>query len=181
VLKAMRRTYTQERYLALVEKMRAAIPDLAIGTDIIVGFPGETEADFRQTLDVVAEVGYDSAFTFVYSPRAGTEAAAMANQVPHEVKIERMERLVELTQSIARERNLSRVGRVEQVLVEGASRTDQTLLRGRTRRNTTVNFSGTAAPGELVEVRIEGATSTTLRGVETNPSHSLVTLGACAS
>jgi tRNA-2-methylthio-N6-dimethylallyladenosine synthase len=181
VLKAMRRTYTQERYLALVEKMRAAIPDLAIGTDIIVGFPGETEADFRQTLDVVAEVGYDSAFTFVYSPRAGTEAAAMANQVPHEVKIERMERLVELTQSIARERNLSRVGRVEQVLVEGASRTDQTLLRGRTRRNTTVNFSGTAAPGELVEVRIEGATSTTLRGGETNPSHSLVTLGACAS
>jgi tRNA-2-methylthio-N6-dimethylallyladenosine synthase len=181
VLKAMRRTYTQERYLALVEKMRAAIPDLAIGTDIIVGFPGETEADFRQTLDVVAEVGYDSAFTFVYSPRAGTEAAAMANQVPHEVKIERMERLVELTQSIARERNLARVGRVEQVLVEGASRTDQALLRGRTRRNTTVNFSGTAAPGELVEVRIEGATSTTLRGGETNPSHSLVTLGACAS
>jgi tRNA-2-methylthio-N6-dimethylallyladenosine synthase len=181
LLKAMRRTYTQERYLALVEKLRAAIPDLAIGTDIIVGFPGETEADFRQTLDVVAEVGYDSAFTFVYSPRAGTEAAAMADQVPHEVKIERMERLVELTQSIARERNLSRVGRVEQVLVEGASRTDQTLLRGRTRRNTTVNFSGTAAPGELVEVRIEGATSTTLRGVETNPSHSLVTLGACAS
>ena len=166
VLKAMRRTYTQERYLALVEKMRAAIHDLAIGTDIIVGFPGETEDDFRQTLDVVAEVGYDSAFTFVYSPRAGTEAAAMADQVPHEVKIERMERLVELTQSIARERNLARVGRVEQVLVEGASRTDQALLRGRTRRNTTVNFAGDAAPGDLVPVRIEAATSTTLRGTQ---------------
>jgi tRNA-2-methylthio-N6-dimethylallyladenosine synthase len=181
LLKAMRRTYTQERYLALVEKLRAAIPDLAIGTDIIVGFPGETEADFRQTLDVVAEVGYDSAFTFVYSPRAGTEAAAMPDQVPHDVKIERMERLVELTQAIARERNLARVGRVEQVLVEGVSRTDGTLLRGRTRRNTTVNFAGTAAAGELVDVLIEGATSTTLRGAETDPSHSLVTLGACAS
>jgi tRNA-2-methylthio-N6-dimethylallyladenosine synthase len=181
VLKAMRRTYTQERYLALVEKMRAAIPDLAIGTDIIVGFPGETEADFRQTLDVVAEVGYDSAFTFVYSPRAGTEAATLPGQVPHELKIERMERLVETVQRIASERNRRRVGIVEEVLVEGPSRTDETVLRGRTRRNTTVNFSGTAAPGELVEVRIEGATSTTLRGVETNPSHSLVTLGACAS
>jgi tRNA-2-methylthio-N6-dimethylallyladenosine synthase len=181
VLKAMRRTYTQERYLALVEKMRATIPDLAIGTDIIVGFPGETEDDFRQTLDVVEAVGYDSAFTFVYSPRAGTEAAAMAEQVPHEVKIERMERLVELTQRIAREKNLARVGRVEEVLVEGASRTDASLLRGRTRRNTTVNFEGAAAPGELVDVVIEGATSTTLRGAEANPSPSLVTMDACAS
>src|SRR2546421_1630519 len=164
VLKAMRRTYTRERYLALVDKMRAAIPDLAIGTDIIVGFPGETEDDFAQTLEVVEEVRYDSAFTFVYSPRAGTEAAAMAEQVPHEVKIERMERLVELTQAIAPDRNTARVGRVEEVLVEGASRTDDSLLRGRTRRNTTVNFRGDAAAGELVPVEIESATSTTLRG-----------------
>jgi tRNA-2-methylthio-N6-dimethylallyladenosine synthase len=177
----MRRTYTRERYVALVERMRAAIPDLAIGTDIIVGFPGETEDDFRETLEVVAEVGYDSAFTFVYSPRAGTEAAAMPDQVPHDVKIERMERLVEATQRIARERNRERIGRIEEVLVEGASRTDPSLLRGRTRRNTTVNFTGDAAAGELVDVAIEEATSTTLRGVETNPSHSLVTLGACAS
>ena len=95
------------------------------GTDIIVGFPGETEDDFAETLEVVEEVGYDSAFTFVYSPRQGTEAAAMPDQVPHEVKIERMERLVELTQRIARERNEARVGRVEQVLVEGPSRTDR--------------------------------------------------------
>ncbi|HEY6961084.1 MAG TPA: tRNA (N6-isopentenyl adenosine(37)-C2)-methylthiotransferase MiaB [Gaiellaceae bacterium] len=181
LLKAMRRTYTRERYLALVEKMRAAIPDLAIGTDIIVGFPGETEDDFRQTLDVVAEVRYDSAFTFVYSPRAGTEAAAMPDQVPHEVKIERMERLVELVQSIAKEKNVERVGLVEQVLVEGVSRTDDTLLRGRTRRNTTVNFTGDAAPGDLVDVRIDRATSTTLRGAQTVPSHGVVTMGACAS
>jgi tRNA-2-methylthio-N6-dimethylallyladenosine synthase len=181
VLKAMRRTYTRERYLALVEKMRAAIPDLAIGTDIIVGFPGETEDDFRETLEVVEEVGYDSAFTFVYSPRAGTEAAAMQEQVPHEVKIERMERLVERIQAIARERNEARVGRVEEVLVEGVSRTDPALLRGRTRRNTTVNFTGTTAPGVLVDVLIEGATSTTLRGIETSPSQRPVILDACAS
>jgi len=166
LLKAMRRTYTRERYLALVEKMRAAIPDVAFGTDIIVGFPGETEADFQATLDVVEEVGYDSAFTFVYSPRAGTEAAAMPDQVPHELKIERMERLVEVVQQSARARNDTRIGRVEQVLVEGPSRTDESLLRGRTRRNTTVNFTGSAAAGELVDVTIEAATSTTLRGVQ---------------
>ncbi len=166
ILKAMRRTYTRQRYLALVEKMRAAIPDVAFGTDIIVGFPGETEDDFAETLEVVEEVGYDSAFTFVYSPRAATEAAAMAGQVPHEVKIERMERLVEATQRIARTRNEARVGRVEEVLVEGQSRTDSSLLRGRTRRNTMVNFAGDADAGELVEVRIDGATSTTLKGAQ---------------
>jgi tRNA-2-methylthio-N6-dimethylallyladenosine synthase len=166
LLKAMRRTYTRERYLALVQKMRAAIPDLAFGTDIIVGFPGETEADFLETVTVVEEVGYDSAFTFVYSPRAGTEAAAMPDQVPHEVKIERMERLVDVVQRSARARNAARIGLMEQVLVEGPSRTDPSLLRGRTRRNTTVNFTGDAPPGDLVDVLIESATSTTLKGVQ---------------
>ena len=166
VLKAMRRTYTRERYLALAERMRAAIPDLAFGTDIIVGFPGETEEDFRETLEVVEQVGYDSAYTFVYSPRAGTEAAALTDQVPHEVKIDRMERLVELTQRLARDRNEARVGRLEEVLVEGPSRTDPALLRGRTRRNTMVNFTGSAAPGDLVGVLVAGATSTTLRGAQ---------------
>jgi tRNA-2-methylthio-N6-dimethylallyladenosine synthase len=166
LLKAMRRTYTRERYLALVQKMRAAIPDLALGTDIIVGFPGETEADFLETVTVVEEVGYDSAFTFVYSPRAGTEAAAMPDQVPHEVKIERMERLVDVVQRSARARNAARIGLMEQVLVEGPSRTDPSLLRGRTRRNTTVNFTGDAPPGDLVDVLIESATSTTLKGVQ---------------
>src|SRR5690348_2065283 len=164
ILKAMRRTYTRERYVDLVERMRAAIPDVAFGTDIIVGFPGETDEDFEQTLEVVEHVGFDSAFTFVYSPRQGTEAASMPDQVPHEVKIARMERLVELTQRVAHERNAARIGRVEEVLVEGPSRTDGALLRGRTRRNTTVNFSGEAAPGELVPVLVDAATSTTLRG-----------------
>ena len=166
ILKAMRRTYTRERYLALVEKMRAAVPDVALGTDIIVGFPGETEADFAETLEVVEEVRYDSAFTFVYSPRAGTEAASMPGPVPHELKIERMERLVEVTQRLARENNETRVGRVEQVLVEGPSRTDPAVLRGRTRRNTTVVFTGDAGAGELADVLIEGATSSTLRGTQ---------------
>ena len=164
VLKAMRRTYSRERYLKLVAELRDAIPDLALTTDIIVGFPGETEDDFRETLEVVEEVGYDGAFTFVYSPRAGTEAAAMEEQIADEVKVERIERLVESVQRIAAARNTERIGRLEEVLVEGPSRTEPSLLRGRTRRNTTVNFTGDARAGDLVEVRIEHATSTTLAG-----------------
>jgi tRNA-2-methylthio-N6-dimethylallyladenosine synthase len=160
----MRRTYDRDRYLRLVETLRAAIPDLALGTDVIVGFPGESEADFAQTLEVVEAVRYESAYTFIYSPRAGTEAAAMPEQVPDEVKHERLERLVGLVQRIASERNAERIGRVEEVLVEGASRTDALLLRGRTRRNTTVNFAGSAQAGELVDVLVESSTSTTLRG-----------------
>jgi tRNA-2-methylthio-N6-dimethylallyladenosine synthase len=166
ILKRMRRTYDRERYLRLVDTLRSAVPDLALGTDVIVGFPGETEADFAATLEVVEEVRFDSAFTFIYSPRAGTEAAALPDQVPDDVKHERLERLVEVVQRVASARNAERVGRVEEVLVEGASRTDSALLRGRTRRNTTVNFSGSARPGELVDVLVEGSTSTTLRGRE---------------
>src|SRR6266511_58474 len=166
VLKRMRRTYTRERYLALVDRLREAIPDLALTTDLIVGFPGEMEDDFRQTLELVEEVEFDGAYTFVYSPRSGTEAAAMPDQIPDEVKRERIERLVEAVQRVAQARNRTRVGRVEEVLVEGPSRTDPHLLRGRTRRNTTANFAGSAEPGELVDVLVEGATSTTLRGTQ---------------
>jgi tRNA-2-methylthio-N6-dimethylallyladenosine synthase len=166
LLKAMRRTYGRERYLRLVGELRDAIPDLALTTDLIVGFPGETEDDFRETLEVVEEAGFDSAFTFVFSPRQGTEAATLPDQVPEEVKTERIERLIDLVQRVALERNTARIGRLEEVLVEGASRTDATLLRGRTRRNTTVNFAGAAAPGELTDVRIDRATSTTLGGAQ---------------
>jgi tRNA-2-methylthio-N6-dimethylallyladenosine synthase len=166
ILKAMRRTYSRERYLRLADDLRAAIPDLALTTDLIVGFPGETEQDFEETLTAVEEVGYDSAFTFVYSPRQGTEAATMPDQVADEVKRERIERLVDFVQRVAAARNRERVGRVEEVLVEGPSRTDTAVLRGRTRRNTTVNFTGSAAAGELVKVRIEDASSTTLRGAQ---------------
>ena len=169
ILKAMRRTYSRERYLRLVDELRDTIPDLALTTDLIVGFPGETEDDFRETVDVVREVGFDSAFTFVYSPRAGTEAAAMPEQLAEEVKRDRIERLIAVVQEVAAARNAERVGGVEEVLVEGRSRTDPALLRGRTRRNTTVNFAGTAAPGELVRVRIDHATSTTLRGAQAVP------------
>jgi tRNA-2-methylthio-N6-dimethylallyladenosine synthase len=166
VLKAMRRTYDRARYLRVVDRLRDEIDDLALGTDLIVGFPGETEDDFGETLSLVDEVGFDSAYTFIYSPRAGTEAADRADQVPEDVKHERLERLVATVQHAAAERNAQRVGRVEQVLVEGPSRTDGALLRGRTRRNTTVNFSGSAQGGELVDVAIDAASSTTLRGRE---------------
>jgi tRNA-2-methylthio-N6-dimethylallyladenosine synthase len=166
VLRAMRRTYSRERFLALVERMRAEIPDLALTTDLIVGFPGETEDDFGETLEVVEEIGFDGAFTFVFSPRQGTEAATMPGQVPEEAKRERIERLVGVVQRVAHARNQERIGRVEEVLVEGPSRTDAALLRGRTRRNTTVNFRGSAAAGTLVGVHIEEATSTTLKGTE---------------
>ena len=164
VLKAMRRTYDRDRYLRLAETLRDAVPDLALGTDLIVGFPGETESEFEETLSLVEEVRFDSAFTFIYSPRAGTEAASLPDQVPDVVKHERLERLVERVQALAAERNAGRLGRVEEVLVEGPSRTDPALMRGRTRRNTTVNFSGGAEPGDLAEILIEEATSTTLRG-----------------
>jgi tRNA-2-methylthio-N6-dimethylallyladenosine synthase len=164
ILKAMRRTYSRERYLQLVDRLRDAIPDLALGTDIIVGFPGETGADFQETLEVVEAVGYESAYTFVYSPRSGTEAAAMPDQIPDDVKRERIEQLVELVQRIGHDRNRERIGLTEEVLVEGPSRTDPSRLRGRTRRNTTVNFLGDAGAGELVHVEIDGATSTTLSG-----------------
>jgi tRNA-2-methylthio-N6-dimethylallyladenosine synthase len=166
VLKRMRRTYDRRRYMDRVALIRENVPDCAITTDIIVGFPGETEADFEQTMEVVDEVGYDGAFTFVFSPRRETEAAVMEGQLPHAVKRERMGRLVELVQRRATERAQRFVGREVEVLVEGTSRTDPARLRGRTRHNKTVNFDGTAAPGELVEIEVRSATSTTLDGTE---------------
>jgi tRNA-2-methylthio-N6-dimethylallyladenosine synthase len=171
VLKRMRRTYTRERYLERVALIREHVPDCALTTDIIVGFPGETEEDFEQTLSAVEEIGYDGAFTFVFSPRRGTEAATLPDQVPHPVKVARMERLVEAVQRRGRERAERFVGRTLEVLVEGPSRTDPSRLRGRSRHNKVVNFVGRSRPGlggagELVEVRITAATSQTLAGEE---------------
>jgi tRNA-2-methylthio-N6-dimethylallyladenosine synthase len=166
ILKAMRRTYNRERYLDRVAMIREHVPDCAITTDIIVGFPGETDEDFEQTMAVVEEVRYDGAFTFIYSPRRGTEAATLDEQVPHEVKRERMERLVDAVQRLQRERAQRFVGRTMEVLVEGPSRTDPSKLRGRTRHNKTVNFPGLTQPGEMAQVEITGATSTTLAGEE---------------
>ncbi|MCB0870367.1 MAG: tRNA (N6-isopentenyl adenosine(37)-C2)-methylthiotransferase MiaB [Solirubrobacterales bacterium] len=166
VLKRMRRTYTRERYMDRVAMIRERVPDCAITTDIIVGFPGETETDFEQTMEVVEEVGYDGAFTFVYSPRRGTLAAEMEDQVAHPVKVERMERLVEAVQRRAKERSQRFVGRNMEVLVEGPSRNDPSRIRGRTRHNKAVNFEGTAEAGQMVEVEITSATSQTLTGAE---------------
>jgi tRNA-2-methylthio-N6-dimethylallyladenosine synthase len=166
ILKAMRRTYNRRRYLDRVALIREHVPDVALTTDVIVGFPGETEEDFERTLDVVDEVAYDGAFTFVFSPRRGTEAATLDGEVPHPVKRERMERLVELVQRRERERAQRFVGRTMGVLVEGESRTDATRVRGRTRHNKAVNFEGTAEPGEVVEVEITAATSMSLTGHE---------------
>jgi len=166
VLKRMRRTYTRERYLDRVAMIREHVPDCALTTDIIVGFPGETEADFEATLELAEEVGYDGAFTFIYSPRRATEAAGLPDQVPHQVKVERVQRLVEVVQRRAHERATRFLGRTLDVLVEGPSRTDPSRMRGRSRHNKVVNFTGLGAPGELVHVEILEVTSQTLSGQE---------------
>jgi len=174
ILKAMRRTYDRERYLDRVALIREHVPDVSLSTDIIVGFPGETEEDFAQTLELVERVGYDSAFTFLFSPRRGTEAGEIRDGVvAHPVKVARMERLLEAVQRSAHERAQRFVGRTVEVLVEGPSRTDPQRLRGRTRHNKVVNFTGLAAAGELTQVQIDAATSQTLSGSE----HLLARLG----
>jgi tRNA-2-methylthio-N6-dimethylallyladenosine synthase len=146
--------------------IRSALPDLGLTTDIIVGFPGETEDDFLETLEVVDEVGFDAAFTFIYSPRRDTDAALLPDQIDHQVKVERLERLLKLTQRRAKERSERFVGRDLEVMVEGVSRTDETRMRGRTRHSKVVNFDGLASEGDLVTVRIESSTSLTLDGTQ---------------
>ena len=167
ILKRMRRTYTRERYLDRVALIREHVPDVALTTDIIVGFPGETDEDFRHTLEVAEAVGYDGAFTFIYSPRRGTEAADLPDQVPHDVKVARLDQLVEVIQRRALQRAQRFVGRTLEVLVEGPSRTDPSRLRGRSRHNKVVNFAGLGVPGETVAVQIDRATSQTLSGEAT--------------
>lgn len=167
ILKAMKRTYNRERFMDRVALIREHVPDCAITTDIIVGFPGETEEDFAETLEVVEAVGFDGAFTFVFSPRRGTEAALLTEGlVPHEVKVERMQRLVEVVQRRGHERAQRFVGRTLEVLVEGPSRTDPTRLRGRSRHGKAVNFTGLAQAGEFAPVEILSASSQTLMGEE---------------
>jgi tRNA-2-methylthio-N6-dimethylallyladenosine synthase len=167
VLAAMHRGYTAERYLGRLADARAAIDDLAVTTDIIVGFPGETDADFERTLEVVAEAGYDSAYTFVYSPRPGTEAAAHTDRfVPPEVSAERFARLKELVDRSASQRHAARVGRTEQVVVEGPARRDPTLTSGRTRQGKLVLFAtpSTLRPGTYADVLVTGSGAHHLKG-----------------
>jgi tRNA-2-methylthio-N6-dimethylallyladenosine synthase len=160
VLRLMRRGYRRRRYLEILGRLRAAIPGLAFSTDIIVGFPGETEADFAETLAVVEEARFDAAFTFQYSPRPGTEAAAMPDQVPAAVVRERFQRLVELQERIGLAANQALVGTEVELLVEQASsKTDPTRMSGRTRTNKLCHFpaAGAVRPGDLVTVRVERA------------------------
>jgi len=160
ILKRMNRRYTREKYLELVEKLRNAVPDIAISTDIIVGFPGETEEDFEETLSLVRAVKYDSAFTFLYSIRKGTPAAEYEDQIPEDVKHERFNRLVEAVNEESAVRNAAYVGRIERVLVEGVSKKDETTLSGRTEGFKLVDFPGSAElAGTMVDVEItEGRT-----------------------
>jgi len=173
ILKRMRRTYGRERYMDRVAMIRDRLPDCSLTTDLIVGFPGETEADFLETLEVVEEVGYDGAFTFLFSPRRGTEAADFPDQVPHPVKKERMARLLEVVQRRASERAARFEGRTVEVMVEGTARRDPSQLRGKNRQNRTVVFEGTARPGDTVEVEITSSTSQSLVGNERLASRAL--------
>ncbi|MFA4964841.1 MAG: tRNA (N6-isopentenyl adenosine(37)-C2)-methylthiotransferase MiaB [Thermoleophilia bacterium] len=161
-LAAMRRGYTAAEYLERVAALRAAVPDVAITTDLIAGFPGETEDDFLATLDLVTAAAFDAAFTFIFSPRQGTAAADLPGQLPYAVKRARVQRLVELTQELALASRTRWIGRRVEVLVEGASR-DGRGRRGRTRQNVTVNLAGEPEAGAIVTVDVTGASSTTLR------------------
>ncbi|MCF6096811.1 tRNA (N6-isopentenyl adenosine(37)-C2)-methylthiotransferase MiaB [Thermovorax subterraneus] len=155
ILEAMNRRYTREHYMKLVEKLRNAIPGIAISTDIIVGFPGETEEDFQDTLDLVKRVEFDQAFMFAYSKRKGTPAAEMENQVDEEVKKDRLNRLMKLQDSISAKKNKSLKDQTVEVLVEGISRNNPHRLTGRTRTNKVVNFEGPEeCIGKIVKVKI---------------------------
>jgi tRNA-2-methylthio-N6-dimethylallyladenosine synthase len=170
ILAAMNRHYTQESYVALVDRLYAAMPDLALSTDVIVGFPGETEDDFTSTMRVVAAARYDQAFTFIYSPREGTPAASMPDRVPREVAHERFDRLVAAVQSSALANNAAYVGRSERILVEGASKRDAGVLLGRTASNKVVHAPVPAGhrasqyAGTFLDVRIEEAQTWFLMG-----------------
>ena len=156
ILKVMNRRYTKEAYLALVEKIRAAVPDISLTTDIIVGFPGETEEDFLETMDVVRKVRYDSAFTFIYSKRSGTPAAAMENQVPDDVVKDRFDRLLQEVQDISKETCSRFEGTVQEVLVESINEQDASLVTGRMTNNLLVHFPGDASLiGTLQKVHLD--------------------------
>ena len=186
VLKAMKRAYTRKRYLDKVAMVRDAIPHVAITTDIIVGFPGETETDFQDTLSVVEEARYDAAYTFQYSPRPMTAAADLPDQLPKEVVQERFERLIALQEEVSLEQNRHAVGRMEEIVVEGPSKKDSTRLTGRTRTNKVVHFpSDGAREGAFRSVRITGAHPHHLDGElvhgESSEARSLLTLPLVSS
>ncbi|HOP75402.1 MAG TPA: tRNA (N6-isopentenyl adenosine(37)-C2)-methylthiotransferase MiaB [Bacillota bacterium] len=166
ILQRMNRRYTKEAYIDLAMKIKSKVPDIALTTDIIVGFPGETEEDFLDTMDLVEKVRFDGAFTFIYSPRVGTPAAKMEDQVPEEVKKERLMRLIDLQNRISLERNQALIGTIQEILVEGASEKNESRWSGRTSHNKLVHFEPTVKvePGDVAQVRICGAKTFTLDG-----------------
>ena len=176
ILKAMHRSYTRDEYLELTQRIRRAMPDIALSTDIIVGFPGETAEDFEDTLSLVREVDFSSAYTFIYSKRPGTPAAKIVDDTPHEVIQGRFERLAELVAELAHEANQKDLGGLAEVLVEGTSKRDQQVLVGHSAKNQTVHFAAPAGVdaaslvGSIVDIRVEEARTWYLRGtVEGQP------------
>ena len=165
VLKEMNRKYTKEQYLNLVSKMKERIPNLELSTDIIVGFPGETEEDFEDTLDVVKRVNFEQVFMFIYSRRVGTPADKMENQIPEEIKHERFDRLKQLVEGQIRNNNEKYVGTIQRVLVEGRSKTNANVLTGRTEYNKVVNFEGDdSLIGKMINLKIESEHMWYLKG-----------------
>lgn len=168
LLKKMNRHYTKEQYLEIIEKAKKEIPDIAFSTDLMIGFPGETEEDVLDTIDVVEKVRYDTAFTFIYSKRKGTPAAEMENQIPEDVKHERFNRVLNKVNEIIGEINQSYIGKTVEILVEGKSKTDDNRFMGRTRQNKLVNFDAKSQDliGKLINVEIINATGFSLIGKE---------------
>ena len=165
ILQSMNRRYTREKYLERVEAIRAKVPDISLTTDLIVGYPGETEEEFEETCSLVERVGYDSAFTFIYSPRVGTRAADMPDQIPESVSSRRIQKLIALQKEITHKRYAKYIGQVHNVLVEEASRRDENQMAGKNEYNITVNFPGDKSlVGQIVKVRITSAGESTLRG-----------------
>lgn len=165
ILNLMNRKYTKEQYLELVKKIKNEIPDIALTTDIIVGFPGETEEDFMDTIEVIKMAEFDSAFTFLYSIREGTPAANMENQIPEDMKHKRLKMLLDVLNPISHDRNLQLLNTVQEVLVEETSKTDSTVLSGRTRTSKLVHFKGDMdLIGKLVKVKIDNTKTWTLEG-----------------
>jgi len=167
ILQKMNRVYTVEKYLELVKKIRAAIPQISLTTDLIVGFPGETEEDFKTTLDFLKEVQFDMAFTFIYSTRTGTPAANFPDQIDDDLKHQRLQKLMEVQNIISLEKNLKLKGATVEVLVEGESKTDKNIFTGRTRTNKLVLFPHeTEKPGDLINVKVEQVQTWLLKGVQ---------------
>lgn len=166
VLKLMNRNYTKENYLALAEKIKGQVPGLALTTDIIVGFPGETEEDFQDTLDLVEKVRFDGAFTFIYSPRTGTPAAKIEDPIPESDKKQRLTRLIEIQNQISLEKSQAYIGTLSEVLAEGVSEKNPDFWSGRNTQNKLIHFkpANKIKPGDLAVVRITGAQTFTLEG-----------------